>query len=221
MGELVKSVELKRGLIPTDLSLAPLWLSALIGDAVTSFSVCVAGDYWSETLSLLSHLRGEGGRGLGREKERRRKPEGGWEDERGGLRGERERERERRHSPQGVLSCLCCLEFFYARVAFVEIWVVLSCLQFWSLSSLMSLNSRGRSNLSQDSAFRWVALTDVRDVLMSDDTFGRVSRRFWWMLDGLDFNQELVLESLWRSTADLKHHLCQLYFVLHERVHLV
>ncbi len=52
------------------------------------FSVCVAGDYWSKTLSLLSHLQGEGGKGLGREKERRRKQR---EVERRALRKTRER----------------------------------------------------------------------------------------------------------------------------------
>ncbi len=155
MGELVKSMELKRGLIPTDLSLAPLWLSAVISNAVTSFSVCVAGDYWSKTLSLHSHLQGEGGKGLGREKERRRKQEGGW---RVGLWGKPGRER--RHLPEGLLSSLCAL----LRILLSPVF---SLLRFGLFCPVCTLNSQGHSNLAQDSAFCRVALTDVWDVFVT------------------------------------------------------
>ncbi len=165
MGELVKSMELKRGLIPTDLSLAPLWLSAVISNAVTSFSVCVAGDYWSKTLSLLSHLQGEGGKGLGREKERRRKQEGGWREGLWGKPG-----RERRHLPEGLLSCLCALLRILLSPVFPLLRFGLFCpvCSCEVLSSLMSLTSQGHSNLAQDSAaFCRVALIDVWDVFVT------------------------------------------------------
>lgn len=163
MGELVKSMELKRGLIPTDLSLAPLWLSAVISNAVTSFSVCVAGDYWSKTLSLLSHLQGEGGKGLGKEKERRRKQEGGWRE---GLWGKPERER--RHLPEGLLSCLCAL----LRILLSPVFPLLRFGLFCPVCSLKSFQlnvfeQQGHSNLAQDSAFCRVALTDVWDVFLT------------------------------------------------------
>ncbi len=102
MGELVKSMELKRGLIPTDLSLAPLWLSAVISNAVTSFSVCVAGDYWRKTLSLHSHLQGEGGKGLGMGERKEKKARGRVERRLWGKPG-----RERRHLPEWAIVFSC------------------------------------------------------------------------------------------------------------------
>ncbi len=65
------------------------------------------------------------------------------------------------------LLCVRCLGFFFRQCSLC--WdldcFVLSAV--WSLSSLMSLNSQGHSNLAQDSAFCRVALTDVWDVFVT------------------------------------------------------
>lgn len=144
--------------------------------------------------------------GRGRERAGKREGEekkaggrvGGWE--RRAQRRTRKRERKEAFASRRiVLSALLRILLCQSCLCWDLGCFVLSAV--WSLSSLMSLNSRGRSNLSQDSAFCWVALTDVRDVLMSDDTVGCVSCRFCWMLDGLDFNQELVLECLFSEGA--------------------
>lgn len=65
------------------------------------------------------------------------------------------------------LVCVRCFGFFFRQCSLC--WdlgcFVLSAV--WSLSSLMSLNSQGHSNLAQDSAFCRVALTDAWDVFVT------------------------------------------------------